>query len=554
MDQTYDYLIALHIVTSSSGGSPSKQVPTNAMLLEDSAVFGKIIYMCWATYDTRKAIVTDEFEYFVKPNRFTELSPEIVAATKVTNEEMNKGGIPLQDVIHRFNEALYINYISNNSSFCIVTGYDDLLTKILPRDAKEAGAKLQNHFFSFFNICDEVKKLYKLTNSFASLGEYLTFLQLKDTQAKNLGQVEIKNILRLIHRLAKDGHIFENPKVLNPLHQIIADRADTKGGQVHQNKKWNTFIRGKSPEKFRNPSKKWFIRMRGLPYGAREPEIMEFLRGIRIYKEDIVFLYDYEGRFTGEAYCQLHNEADFKEGLSFNLSDLGNRYIEVFETNENEFAKAKGSQFPEKRERNVEVNPSWSHLVQENTGILRVRGLPFSCTEQDIRDFFKGFNIVKDGVKRAVQGGKPAGECFVIFETGEEAFGAMSLNMEKIGTRFIELFTSNVRELESYLHHNFSNTSPFYSKENMPNISLDKRKSTLMMVGLPFNINKTDILKFFGDFNLLDTDVHLISSHSGKFSGNTLVTFNDELEAQRALKLKNLSHIGSRYVELYEYR
>jgi len=80
-----------------------------------------------------------------------------------------------------------------------------------------------------------------------------------------------------------------------------------------------------------------------LPFSAREAEILEFLRNIRVYKDDITFLYDEEGRFTGEAYVRLHNESDLLETVSYNMSEIDKRVIEVFETNENEFLKAKNS-------------------------------------------------------------------------------------------------------------------------------------------------------------------------------------------------------------------
>ena len=81
--------------------------------------------------------------------------------------------------------------------------------------------------------------------------------------------------------------------------------------------------------------------LRGVPYNSKEPEIFEFLRGIRIYKEDISFQYDCEGKFTGLVYIRLLSENDKHEALSYNLGAIENRYIEVFETNENEFTSAK---------------------------------------------------------------------------------------------------------------------------------------------------------------------------------------------------------------------
>ena len=158
------------------------------------------------------------------------------------------------------------------------------------------------------------------------------------------------------------------------------------------------------------------------------------------------------------------------------------------------------------------------------------------------------------GIKRAVLGGKPGGECFVIFSSKEDAHKALNYHMEKIHNRFIEVFLATVKEFENYMAHNFVNSAPVYSKDNMPNIPPEKRKSTLMIMGMPFSVTKQKILEFFKGFEVNEREIHLLCSHSGKFSGSALVTFEDELESQRALKTKNFSYIENRYLELFEYK
>lgn len=159
------------------------------------------------------------------------------------------------------------------------------------------------------------------------------------------------------------------------------------------------------------------------------------------------------------------------------------------------------------------------------TGIVRIRGLPTSCTEDDIMLFFRGISIQKNGIKRALVGGKPSPECFILLESKEEAMRASMLNMEKIGEKFIEIAITGRREFEHYVVHNFVNNGPTYSKDNMPNIPLDKRRSTLMVVGLPYSLEKNDLISFFSSFDLKESDIYLLSTHTGKFSGNGLVTF-----------------------------
>lgn len=65
------------------------------------------------------------------------------------------------------------------------------------------------------------------------------------------------------------------------------------------------------------------------------------MRGIRLYKEDIAFNYDGEGKFTGEVYLRLNSENDKHEAMNFNLGELEKCYIEIFETNENDWNSAK---------------------------------------------------------------------------------------------------------------------------------------------------------------------------------------------------------------------
>lgn len=75
-----------------------------------------------------------------------------------------------------------------------------------------------------------------------------------------------------------------------------------------------------------------------------------------------------------------------------------------------------------------------------------------------------------------------------------------------------------------------------------------------MACGLPYTVTKESILEFFHDFRLIEKDIYFIDNQAGRFSGNVLVTFEEEGEMQRALRTKNLAYLGNRYVELYEYR
>jgi len=54
-------------------------------------------------------------------------------------------------------------------------------------------------------------------------------------------------------------------------------------------------------------------------------------------------------------------------------------------------------------------------MIKEGAGIVKIKGVSANVTEEDIRKFFKDLKIVPQGIKRAVLGGRPSLECFVVF-------------------------------------------------------------------------------------------------------------------------------------------
>jgi len=85
--------------------------------------------------------------------------------------------------------------------------------------------------------------------------------------------------------------------------------------------------------------------------------------------------------------------------------------------------------------------------VGEHTGFLRMRGLPFSSTKEDISKFFESYNPILDSIVLTYRSdGRATGEAYVGFENPEESKRAMELHRKSMGSRYIELFLSNKDE------------------------------------------------------------------------------------------------------------
>ncbi|KHJ81424.1 hypothetical protein OESDEN_18890 [Oesophagostomum dentatum] len=81
-----------------------------------------------------------------------------------------------------------------------------------------------------------------------------------------------------------------------------------------------------------------YVRLRGLPYSSKESDIRAFLDGIPV--TTITMSSGYNGRPSGECYCELATKEDVLKALDFHCKEMEGRYIEgEFSTFQNELSK-----------------------------------------------------------------------------------------------------------------------------------------------------------------------------------------------------------------------
>lgn len=90
-------------------------------------------------------------------------------------------------------------------------------------------------------------------------------------------------------------------------------------------------------------------------------------------------------------------------------------------------------------------------MQEQDTGwVVRLRGLPFAATAEDVLAFFNGLEILR-GTAGVVltwgRDGRPLGEAYVEFPSEEVQEEALKRDKEKMGPRYVEIFKSNKADM-----------------------------------------------------------------------------------------------------------
>ncbi|CAL8268636.1 unnamed protein product [Merluccius merluccius] len=323
------------------------------------------------------------------------------------------------------------------------------------------------------------------------------------------------------------------------------------------------------------------VRIRGLPWSCSVEEVSRFFSDCKVANDgsSVHFTFTREGRPSGEAFVELESDEDLKIAVKKDRETLGHRYVEVFKSNSVEMEwvlkhTGPGCSQPEEE-------------VGEGDGLVRLRGLPFGCSKEEILQFFSGMEIVPNGITLPMDyQGRGTGEAFVQFATQDIAERALKKHKERIGHRYIEIFKSSRSEVRTHYEPQRKvggqRPGPYdrpgaggggrggYNGMSRGGGAPDRRRGAygggaerygdtgsnfqsttghcVHMRGLPYRASETDIYNFFSPLN--PVRVHVEVGHDGRVTGEADVEFATHEDAVAAMS-KDKANMQHRYVELF---
>uniref|UniRef100_A0A8D2M6M2 G-rich RNA sequence binding factor 1 n=1 Tax=Zonotrichia albicollis TaxID=44394 RepID=A0A8D2M6M2_ZONAL len=300
----------------------------------------------------------------------------------------------------------------------------------------------------------------------------------------------------------------------------------------------------------------YLIRAEGFPFSCTEEDVLTFFDSCRIRNGEngIHFLLNRDGRRRGDALIELESKADVQRALEKHLRYMGPRYVKVFEVHDSDVEGLMRSLRDE------------SQAMSD--GVVLLRGLPFTSTEEDIADFFSGLKITD--IAFIYRGDRRTGEAFVQFAAPEMAAKALLRHREYMGSRYIEVYVSRkplcVTPHAPGLHMREGGTAgtsdgfSLYSTElsregteSSRNVSESETASSppqhfVHMRGFPSQASAQDIINFFAP--LRPTRILVEYNSHGDATGEADVHFESHEDAVAAMA-KEGSQMECSAIELF---
>lgn len=176
---------------------------------------------------------------------------------------------------------------------------------------------------------------------------------------------------------------------------------------------------------------------------------------------------------------------------------------------------------------------------------LRLQGLPFRATEEEIAEFFEDFNMVSGSVKFQLnEEQRKTGIAAVKFESEEDAERAFKEKQkQEIGGRWILLNDLDIEDWDEFESYDPENKNVRCGDS----VNEDNVERCVKLRGLPWAANKGTVVEFFEGFTIKKSDI-TIDVQCGKNSGFAIVQLCNEDEAARACADLDRKEIGTRWI------
>uniref|UniRef100_A0A1A8PBY1 RNA binding motif protein 12 n=1 Tax=Nothobranchius rachovii TaxID=451742 RepID=A0A1A8PBY1_9TELE len=202
---------------------------------------------------------------------------------------------------------------------------------------------------------------------------------------------------------------------------------------------------------------------------------------------------------------------------------------------------------------------------------VHLQHLPFSCTEMEVREFFRGLGVEGVRLHRDVHG-RLNGRAMVKFFSPQDSFEALKRGGGMMGQRFIEItpgsahqwasLSDSVTLLAPHTIGKPSNSELQDQQLRRSHIGIlgrdqrDRSRSPhrkefcVYLKGLPYEADKKQIKEFFKNLSIVDDSIFIAYGPNGRATGEGFLEFKSEQDYKHALAA-HMQYMGSRFIQVH---
>ncbi|XP_068602290.1 epithelial splicing regulatory protein 2 [Brachionichthys hirsutus] len=496
----------------------------------------EIILLVWQIVDLHEKKAGALQRCLVKPDSL-ELTDECKEETGLTLEDLAKAPA-LDKVLQQFQQSVTSELKSlGRSSFTLCVHSPLVIRQALHPEASKKNLVLPECFFSFVDVRKEFHKCCPNASPEQKLKLDSMLECILSVSDQSTGVKEVEDMVQLVLCLQAEPYN-HNFSCVETVKYKFDSGACSKTEMVDS---------------------ETVIRARGLPWQSSDQDIARFFKGLSIAKGGVALCLNAQGRRNGEALVRFIDSEHRDLALERHKHHMGSRYIEVYKATGEEFLKIAGGT----------SNEVSQFLSKENQVIIRMRGLPFIATSQEVLSFLGPESPVTDGTEGLLfvkyPDGRPTGDAFVLFSCEEYAQNALKKHKQILGKRYIELFRSTAAEVQQVLNRYMStpliSTLPSSPIVPVPVLATtpflpaaSNTRDCVRLRGLPYTAGIEDILEFMGEHtvDIKPHGVHMVLNQQGRPSGDAFIQMKSSDKAFMVSQKCHKKTMKDRYVEVFQ--
>ncbi|NXA54394.1 ESRP2 protein, partial [Nothocercus julius] len=492
----------------------------------------ELILLVWQVVDLPSKKVGTLHKSLVKADNL-ELSDQCREVSGLTPEGLGKAE-PLDRVLQQFSQLVSSDLkVLGRSSYTLCSDGQLLIRQVLHPETSKKNFLLPDCFYSFYDLRKEFHACYPSSaavkdQTIKTMAEYLGLGT--DETEEDFGVWQVKTMVAIIFSMLSEScnDIFTEPETVKCKYETgPCSKSETVDSET-------------------------VIRARGLPWQSSDQDIARFFKGLNIAKGGVALCLNAQGRRNGEALVRFVNSEQRDLALErhkhhMEMTDqlqLALCVIFLLGTS-NEVAQ---------------------FLSKENQVIIRMRGLPFTATQEDVLGFLGPECPVTGGKEGLLfvkyPDGRPTGDAFVLFSCEEYAQNALKKHKEILGKRYIELFRSTAAEVQQVVLNRYMSTPliPTLPTPIIPvipppyTIATGSVRDCVRLRGLPYTAGIDDILEFMGDAtgDIKPHGVHMVLNQQGRPSGDAFIQMKSADKAFMVAQKCHKKMMKDRYVEVFQ--